>query len=449
MSDKLNALRDMYSGYLNGLGFTVSSNGAIGKMDSDMGVEPMVVDDKSVMFPVDDVLNNPPESAVIFHPICENILLGESPVIRELKLLTMEDIQNKIVDLITALLKISQDPEIIEGLTPTQVEWLKCTNGADATTLKNWQSLVRRLEVRGSSNRVVTIFTKRGTELNGIMYKRLAVVGFNLYEALEKDNVVYGVKFRKSDIATLKSIFQAIFEDIDETDAYTVGSNSAVAPYFHALAKAHANVVEATNSVAWRFRKWIEKSIGKNLHQDLNYMVSLETLDAYRDALPPLPYNDGDRKEKREQKVAEQQQVAPPVQPVPQQPVYQTAPPPPPVQPMQPIPQTPVYQQPVPQQPVQPQNKFPTLQEQIAQQQMQQQAYGFNTSWGAPPVPQMPAVPPFPVPGQPAMFQTTWGNVTQQTVPMQPVPPVYPGMPMPGYQPSMPVPQAPGFPFKI
>lgn len=440
---KLEKLSQAYTDYLNSLNVQPDEGHAL--IQNTFGLNRIItVNDRILTIPNKTTIATHNSKVAIFHPLCENVLLGESPVLQELRYLTMESLQEIIVNTISSILKISQDPQAVKSLSPSQVEWLKCTNGADATTIKNFQSLARRFEVRGSKYRVISLFFQRGQELNGETYKRVAVVNFNLYEELDKSNIVYGVKLRKSDVSVLKTILETIFDKIDEADEYSVGSNSVLSPYFDVLLKAHYGLLKQLNGVTWKFRKAIKELTGLDLHVSDEYFDTLINFEAHRDVIPSMPLSDGDRKEERE-RVAEQ---APPVTQAPTPaPQIQQAP-------VQPIPQStpqqhyqqsqPVYQQPMSQpmqqpqpyqQPVQQQARFPTLQEQLSgvgrnpyQQGYMQQPYPQQQpmGWNQQPQPQGY----YPQPVQPQQYP-------------QAVPPQYPqpGMqPMQGY-----VPQAFGY----
>ena len=267
------------------------------------GVDKQVmVEGKPLALPTNDIVNNYSDSLVVFHPLCENMLLGESPVLQELRALIMDFLNDSILRIVDAVLSIAIDEDLMATLSPTQIEFMRSASGADATSLKNWRAVMRRAESRASSNRVMTIFLKRGAELENETYKRVAIVNFNLYQELTDGKLsVFGAKLRKADTKVYTKILEAIFEDIYIVDKYSVGSNSMTAPYFEALINAYHGVLKTMNGPTWNLRKPIEQSTGTRLHVKDDFMESFKDLMKYRDVLPTMPLNDGDRQSRREE----------------------------------------------------------------------------------------------------------------------------------------------------
>lgn len=313
---KVTMLSAAYTKLLNAMSIREDSNGEL--VQTLDGVDRLVrVEDMPMVIPTEETIKHYSSNKVIFHPLSENILQGESPVIKELRAMMMDHLHSLILDTADALISIALDNDLVSTLTPTQIESLKCTAGADATTLKNWKSIVRRAESRGSANRVVTIFLKRGAEIKGKTYKRAAIVNFNLYNELTEGKLqVFGVKIRKTDLNIFTKVFEQIIEDVAIVDKYSEGSESLTAPYFDVLVKTYAGILKTINSITWSLRKPIKEVKGYDLHVKDDFSELFTDLMIYRDVIPPLPYNEGDRNDKREQQIANQQQTPAP-QPLP------------------------------------------------------------------------------------------------------------------------------------
>jgi hypothetical protein len=217
-----------------------------------------------------------------------------------------------ILNTVDAVLSLAVDNSAVSQLNPSQIEWLKCANGTDETTLKNWKSIMRRIDPT-TPNRAITIFLKRGAELgDGHKFARIAIVNFNLYnELLERSNQVYGVRVRKSDINVLVNIFEAIFEHINVQDHYSRGSDSNVSPYLLAMIEAVDAVIKPLNKVNWMFRKPFKQLKSYDLHREADFMKEFKNVMQYRDVLPFMPLNDGDDNERRDA----QERAAEPIPP--------------------------------------------------------------------------------------------------------------------------------------
>lgn len=299
MSIAVNDLAGAYRKLLTSMNVTPQSDDLL--VQTIDGIDKQVlVDGKPLALPTSDIVNNYSDSIVLFHPLCENLLLGESPVLQELRALVMEFINDRTLHVVESILSIAVDNDLMKELSPTQMEFMRAASGADATTLKNWQAIMRRAESRGSTNRVLTFYLKRGAELDGTVHKRVAIVNFNLYHELQDGSLnIFGTKIRKTDTKVYSKILEAIFEDIFTIDKYSAGSNTLTAPYFDALIKAYHNVLKSLNGVSWNLRKPIKQTTGLELHVKDDFIELFKDLIKYRDVLPTMPLNDGDRQTRR------------------------------------------------------------------------------------------------------------------------------------------------------
>lgn len=308
MSNKINTLSAAYAKLLNAIGITEQSNGLLVQKLPKSPEKEVLVNELPLILPKQDNVRNPDPSTVIFHPLSENLLLGESPVIQELRGLMMDYLHDLILSTVECMLQIAIDPNAVKELSPTQIEHLKCTADLDEKTLENWKAIMRKTDSRRSTNRVLTLYLKRGGQLNGKDYKRAAIVNFNLYQELVSGKFnVYDVKLRKKDCTIFAKVLETIIDDIAIQDKYSVGSDSLVAPYFDVLVRAYAGILKTINGPLWNFRKPIEQLKGSSLHTKDDFSEHFTDLLQYRDIIPPLPFNDGDRNEKRDGKLVQEQ----------------------------------------------------------------------------------------------------------------------------------------------
>lgn len=300
MAATVQDLAKLYSTLLSAIGVEAKADGSLHQvLDGDE--QPFIVKGLQVYLPTNEVVTNYNDSLAVFHPIGESLIKGESPMLQGLRNLAMRYLTFVILNTIDAVLTLAVDNSAVSQLNPSQIEWLKCANGADETTLKNWKSIMRRIDPT-TPNRVITIFLKRGAELgDGHKFARVAIVNFNLYnELLERKNQVYGVRVRKSDINVFVNIFEAIFENINVQDHYSRGSDSNVAPYLLAMIEAIDAVIKPLNKVNWMFRKPFKQIKSYDLHREADFMKEFKNVMQYRDVLPFMPLNDGDDNERRD-----------------------------------------------------------------------------------------------------------------------------------------------------
>lgn len=311
MAATVQELAKLYSTLLGAIGVEAKADGSLHQvLDGDE--QPFIVKGLQVYLPTNEVVTNYNDSLAVFHPIGESLIKGESPMLQGLRSMAMRYLTFVILNTVDAVLSLAVDNSAVSQLNPSQIEWLKCANGADETTLKNWKSIMRRIDPT-TPNRAITIFLKRGAELgDGHKFARIAIVNFNLYnELLERSNQVYGVRVRKSDINVLVNIFEAIFEHINVQDHYSRGSDSNVSPYLLAMIEAVDAVIKPLNKVNWMFRKPFKQLKSYDLHREADFMKEFKNVMQYRDVLPFMPLNDGDDNERRDA----QERAAEPIPP--------------------------------------------------------------------------------------------------------------------------------------
>lgn len=400
------------------------------------GLKPVVKEGKEVVLPTPEFLKNPDwNKYMAFHPMCESIARGESDILQLAQTLVRISLWDKFIDVARALLHIAADQNLQTKLTPSQQKALSAIKDADATTLENFGKIIARSKhdySDGLDRRLIAIYLKRGGSQDGQHYSRMFVVRFPMYNELckaeeakdAKERKVFDVQLRAKDIPVLKALHETIFPG-DET-AYTIGTNSNLAPYYTVLLNGYANMARQLNSVIKPFSKSVQ-----GLKQiDLSWDEG-DNLNAFRNALPALPHNEGSdptaEPAPAQAPVAQQQPMM--AQPAP---TYATAQP------------TMLTQQ--PQQPQQPAAPTATIGSsdpkhkaantvswqdatKAMQPQQPQQPYGYpQQPYGYPQQPQMPGYPM--QPGYPQ---------AQQMMPQYPQMPGYPqyGQPQVGFQPVM------------
>lgn len=342
---KIDNLLTFYRQTLNGLNCNVTEDSLI-QFATKTVVQPVfVVDtDKRLALPTPQVLSELSKGGLVaFHPLCENIILGQSPVIATMRNLTIESLTLKILSTMVGIMMAIADKA---DMSATQIKFAADFDKVDEKTVKAMTKLAHAIDP-SAENRLINVYLKHGGIVKDVQYKRIATVTFPLYgELLEATDTVFGVKMRKQDIKLIRELLEKLFPDVGERDGYSFGSNSLSCPYFHALLNGFGNVVEQLNKVTYTFRKIIAEYTGEEPHVALDYIKEFEEGKAYKDILPPLDYNQGSdaggRPSNQQQQMVEepvlrqdyQQQVnAAPVPQAPQpqqapQPVYQQPPPP-------------------------------------------------------------------------------------------------------------------------
>ena len=261
---------------------------------------PIMIDGKRLAMPTNDNIKLAGRNElVMFHPLSENVFEGMSEVFIELRHIVTAKLHKIIAYTAHTLLKLVLDKASHEGLSNKQMATISSLSDVDEKFVDSFKKLVNKLEVTGNKQ-LINLFMKYGGELNDEKYMRVAYVSFPLLELINssEDYIIHDVKFRKKDMAILKTVFTVIVPKAFEENAYSAGSNSSIAPYFVSLLLAACNVLEDTGSTTWRFRSYIEDEVGESQHVTasdiLDKLSGEDTILDFVNAIPPMPYNTGD-----------------------------------------------------------------------------------------------------------------------------------------------------------
>ena len=237
------------------------------------------------------------KSVIAFHPMSENILKGESPVLKCLNNLMAARLASTALRLAGQLLYIGANTSYHGKLTPKQSELLVHLQNANEGTIKVFNRLIGKIRLVPmdgmEDTRLLKIFLKRGGTWKGTKRARVAVVNFPLLDEFAKgENTIYDVKMSNKDRETLLNLMNYIFPEASDVDGYSFGSDSQIAPYFHALLHAYGNVAGRLNAVVKEFKKHLKDA--DELTTDLSWMSLAADLAPYRSSIPSLDGNDGE-----------------------------------------------------------------------------------------------------------------------------------------------------------
>jgi hypothetical protein len=294
---------------------------------------PISIKDKRLVLPTPEVLRNGDwRSLVAFHPMAENVMRGESPVIGKLRSLIGMRLSHTLIQLLHGLVEITSNASSHSKLPPKLADLLSTMPDADAKTAAALEKILESTEAR-APEKFISIYLKRPGTLHGEKFSRLAVVTFPFAEEFEDaEPTVFGVKLRKKDYEGLEKLFHFIVPGCDTYEKYSAGSNSMYAPVFDALLRAYVNVAEQLNSVTKAYSKHLVDA--KSLLIDLSWAAEMSDIKIYRDLIPTLDGNDGDLPKDVQEHLTGQPQVpqvgaSSPMQaePVRSSSVFSTAPP--------------------------------------------------------------------------------------------------------------------------
>lgn len=247
--------------------------------------EPYLVNGKQLVVPSSDILRGfNADSMTVFHPLSEDIIKGESAIINKLRYTINIKINVAIGVLVQSLLNLVDSPEYHKKLSPEQMELLYKIGEIDDKTIKSFITFMIK-EVNDKEDRLFSyIYLKRAGTLDNVKYARVAVTSFPFYQSLLKGEKY---KFRPKDIDALKSVFQFILPEIDETEAYSYGSNSDVAPFLEALMFSSYKITQRINELVEMYKDHIDNY--KSIMFNIDWYDDLVNVNVLKNQIRSIP----------------------------------------------------------------------------------------------------------------------------------------------------------------
>lgn len=281
----------LYSGVLNSIGCTIDSQGLISQTIIGSAPIPIDIDGRRLVLPTPEVLQGLDNSKMIaFHPICENITMGNSPVIEKFRRMVQMCIATRLSSLAFDLLNaiVGNEEKVLTGSILGLAEQIP---DASKKTLTALEKVLQSFN--GEDRTPIRIYLKRQAELNGEKYRREAAVHFPFMDEFadnKPNDYVYDVKMSKRDKNTLRILFNILIPHIEKPNAYSAGSNSTVAPSFDALLRVTHKLCSEIGSRAYQYRKNLNIV---DYRTDITWGDEEINLAEYANYIPNLDGNDG------------------------------------------------------------------------------------------------------------------------------------------------------------
>lgn len=226
--------------------------------------EPFIILDKQVALPTRENLNNSgKENLLIFHPLLEGLIGGESPVIGKLRRAYSIRFTYAATTLFTSLLACGGHSSETSKFSPDQMDLLKVLSGnITDSTIETWNKILKiSLDKHKSVNGFADIYISSNVVVDGEAYSRYATVRFPIYEELAKDKDKFfghSLVIKKSDRKIFMNLFEFMFPGIEHKNHYSRGTNSRIAPFLDALLKTFSNLFSITNNLYDNFNNVVK-----------------------------------------------------------------------------------------------------------------------------------------------------------------------------------------------
>lgn len=257
---------------------------------------PVLLDGKRLVIPTQQQLSVPDWSnRLAFHPLVENIMQDESPVLAKYRQILNQRIQGVLSLAIITLCEVASSSKDTKKLSPEQLEFLTAFKDADEKTISVLTSLLKRMPLGSVTHAFVSIYLKKGGVIQGKKFSRAAIVSFPFYTELLKDEKeVYGVSLRKKDKETFKKVMEFIFPSIAEAGSYNAGTLVKQAPFLTALLIAAGKLMDELNTVISLFSEF--SGLG-DYKFDLSWNQFLDEVEKYTNAIRMIPMLPGNAPE--------------------------------------------------------------------------------------------------------------------------------------------------------
>ena len=294
-------LLDLYKSMLSASGRVVENESYVSInnslfTDSDKN-DPLLIDGKRLVLPTYAQQSDPDRTnKIIFHPLSENILRGESIVVANLRSAFSIRINYSVAASISALLEVCSSINKHKTLSPDQAIILSLATNCDEDTNKVFNSMA--IKCLGEENKFVKIYLKRSGVINNVKFSRAGIVSFPFYEELkEAKDSLYGIKFRKKDREIILSMMEYLFPKIKISEGYNAGSDSSIAPFTDALMKTVLNLASNLNDVFELFKDKLDGF--DKLIFDSEWVEGFNDLNVFQNEIRLIPTQAGNEGESK------------------------------------------------------------------------------------------------------------------------------------------------------
>lgn len=242
---------------------------------------------KRLMLPTDKAVSAGDAGVVYFHPLSENIIRGESEVLKCIRNMVRWRINATALTVMEVITELAT-AETHTKMSAQQQVVLKIFANATSKIDKDIKNVLDRY-----LNKIIGIYLKRKHTIDGETYRRVASVTFPLRGMITKGSKMVG-EFEMSSLKNadvLAGLLDYVFPNSDDPILWSAGSNSNVAPYYESLLLVYCHVAERLNKIIKLFKKHIPDA--DQLLIPTEFKGSLQNLEEWKSVMRPLEHNIG------------------------------------------------------------------------------------------------------------------------------------------------------------
>lgn len=290
---KKDELLDFYRAVLRSASLEAEDNGAISAVTGN-DVDPKLIDGQRLVLPTKAQLSNPDwADRIVFHPIEENILRGESKIIENLRRDMNIKVNLSAMSLVYELMTLAASKASHAKLNPDQLEILTLVPEASEKDLEFLRALFKKMPFDKPSESLVSFYIKRGGKAEGKGWRRLGVASFPLFTELTSgEPKVLGVKPPSTKVRdNVTKLLNYIIPNMNTPEIYNRGSDDDTAPYFDALLRLFRSIASPINDAVLLFANVLDDSDKSLLEAD--WYDAASDLGQFRRLIPAMKGNSG------------------------------------------------------------------------------------------------------------------------------------------------------------
>lgn len=298
MSTKQELVLKSYSDVLRDCGvFDPSGEGFLCVIND--GVQkPVTISKKRLCLPVKALLREGDwEHRIPFHPLCEQINQGPSPVLNALKNYIHFRLTETIKLLAKELYTLAATPARHSDMTAEESVLFQHVTGVDQKAVDHLVKVLASV-AEAPEKRILTMILKNGGDKGAL---RTCVVTFPIFDNAEDGDATtfFGVtglrKNKPAEKKLLVGLFEYILGDAAQRATYTAPSSDREAPYYHSLLLAFHRLAARLQTLISRHRKSCPAL--ESVEFELAWSEMLEHFGEFAhkngSSIPPLPGNKG------------------------------------------------------------------------------------------------------------------------------------------------------------
>lgn len=238
-----------YAGFLAQLGIKTDKDGLTYVNEAGAWI-PMTMRKRRLVLPTNDILRDPNWEAIIpFHPFSEHLNKGKSAVLESTNRIVNLRLNQVLCELLMTMVTFAVNTDAHATASADQKSFLRLIPDVNKKTVTDFKKFLSEHIDGGPEKSLITIYLKRGGELAGKSFSRMAVVSSPARAAIgTAEPIIFDYKFSsKRNRDYLLALLEYVLPKLSTEVGYSVGTTAPVAPWFISMATAYVDIMEDLN----------------------------------------------------------------------------------------------------------------------------------------------------------------------------------------------------------